>query len=385
MSMHSDLFHQRFEARFSDGRTAGSRQINVELTERGIAIPQEGSSEPLIWPYGALATAEPLTDHAIDALVTYSYQPGATLFVQGPRFARGLAKLAPQLTASAERWRTASPWLWGTAAVIAVGVLVWLADLSPARTIAAMLPDKVRTAMGAQVVKSMSEGRAVCDDPAGANALKKLTERLTTQTHANRPFKVVVIDWGLVNAFATPGENVVLTRGLLEAAEGPDEVAGVLAHEMGHGLELHPETGLVRAMGLTAAAELLMGGSGGTLGNIGIMLLQLSYSREAEGQADDQAISILREAKVSSKGFAQFFERMSKRDGTAGGSLGKGGLGGMLSSHPETGDRLAKVLASGGYAATPALSKADWSALKAICGKTSPASENPNPADEKAQ
>lgn len=374
--MHSDLFHQRFEARFSDGRTAGSRDITVELTERGIAIPQDEASEPVIWPYGALATAEPLTDHAIDALVTYSYQPGATLFVPGPRFARALAKLAPQLTAAAERWRAASPWLWGAAATVALGVIVWMADLSPARTIATMLPEEARSAMGRQVVKSMSSGRAVCSDPAGVEALKKLTQRLTAAARVERPFNVVVIDWGLVNAFATPGENVVLTRGLLEAAEGPDEVAGVLAHEMGHGIELHPETGLVRAMGLTAAAELMMGG-GGTLSNLGIVLLQLSYSREAEGQADDHAIAILRDAGISSKGFAQFFERMSKRHhGSGAGGLGKGGLGGMLSSHPDTDERLAKALRSGGYEATPALSGQEWSALQSVCGQTAPAGQD---------
>ncbi|MBU2581022.1 MAG: M48 family metallopeptidase [Alphaproteobacteria bacterium] len=371
--MHSDLFHQRFEARYTDGRTAGSRDVMVELTERGILIPQDGSAAPLIWPFGALATAEPLTDHAIDALVTYSYQPGATLFVPGPRFARALATLAPQLTASAERWRAASPWLWGAAATVAIGVFVWLAGLSPAHTIANMLPDKARTAMGRQVVKSMTDGRAVCRDDAGLKALEKLTGRLVAATHDGKAFNVVVIDWGLVNAFATPGENVVLTSGLLDAANGPDEVAGVLAHEMGHGLELHPETGLVRAMGLAAATELLMGGSG-TLSNLGIVLLQLSYSRDAEGEADDHAIAILRDARISSKGFARFFERMSKTDGSAK-RLGKGGLGGMLSSHPDTDERLAKVLRSGGYAATPALSEREWAALKSICRTSLPSAK----------
>lgn len=365
--MHSDIFHQRFDARFSDGKTARSRDVMVELTERGIAIAVEDSGETLIWPYGALATAEPLTDHAIDALVTYSYQPGATLFVPGPRFARALARLAPQLTAKAERWRAASPWAWGAAATLAIVVAVWLAGLSPANTIANMLPDKVRDAMGRQVVQSMSDGKAVCNAPSGLAALDRLTSRLAAATPDARTFKVVVVNWDLVNAFATPGENVVLTSGLLEAADSPDEVAGVLAHEMGHGIELHPETGLVRAMGLAAATELLMGG--GTLTNIGIVLLQLSYTREAEAEADDHAIAILRKAKVSSKGFAHFFERMSKKGGSAR-SLGEGGLGAMLSSHPETGERLAKVLASGSYEATPALSDRDWTALKAICRST---------------
>lgn len=362
MSMHSDLFHQRFEARFSDGKTAGSHELMVELTERGILIPLEGTAEPLIWPYGALATAEPLTDHAIDALVTYSYQPGATLFIPGPRFARALARLAPQLTASAERWRSARPWLWGAAATVAIVILVWLSDLSPAHTLAAMMPDNIRSAMGRQVVESMSEGRAICTADAGQEALRKLTDRLSAATKSQKNFSVVVIDWGLVNAFATPGENIVMTSGLLQSAQSPDEIAGVLAHEMGHGIELHPESGLVRAMGLAAAAELVFGGGGGTLSNIGILLVQLSYSREAEREADEHALRILRISGISPKGFARFFERMSKSDG-----LGSGGLGGMLSTHPDTDERLSKALRSGGYASTPALNSADWAALKSIC------------------
>ncbi|MCH9808923.1 MAG: M48 family metallopeptidase [Alphaproteobacteria bacterium] len=367
--MHSDLYHKRFEARFSDGKTAGSHEVTAELTARGIAITTETGAAPLIWPYGALATSEPLSQHAIDALVTYSHQPGATLFVPGPRFARSLAELAPGLTTRAERWRTVTPWLWGTAALVALSVLVWMANLSPARTIATMLPDSIRETMGRQVVRSMSNNRKVCNDPQGSTALKDLTAKLSQATASDTDFNVTVIDWGLVNAFATPGENIVLTRGLLESAQGPDEVAAVLAHEMGHGLEMHPETGLVRAMGLSAALELMMGGSGGTLGNAGLLLLQLSYSREAEREADDHALRILKEASISPKGFASFFERMHKKSGGHEGGLGSG-LGDMLSTHPQTDERLSKTLAQGHYPSKPSLSDAQWEALQAICASS---------------
>jgi Zn-dependent protease with chaperone function len=368
MSMHSDLYHKRFEARFSDGKTASSRDVAVELTARGISIKPEPGAEPIIWPYGALATAEPLTTHAIDALVTYTHQPGATLFVPGPKFARSLAQLAPQLTASAERWRSVTPWLWGTAALIAIGVLIWMANLSPAHTIATMLPDSIRETMGRQAIASMSNGRKVCNEPQGKAALKDLTAKLSAATSSDAKFDVTVVDWGLVNAFATPGENIVLTRGLLETAVSPDEVAAVLAHEMGHGLEMHPETGLVRAMGLSAALELMMGGSGGTLGNAGLLLVQLSYSRDAEREADDHALRILKQAGISPKGFASFFERMHKKHGKS--ENGYGGLSGMLSTHPQTGERLAKTLAQGSYTSTPALSDAEWEALKSICASS---------------
>lgn len=360
--MHSSFLHQRFEARFSDGKTAGSKEAEVEVTNGALSIHVSGG-ETFVWPLQQLETAEPLSAHAVDALVTCPITPGATLFVPGPRFARALAEVAPQLNASAARWQTARPWILTTLGVIAIGVLVWLADLSPARFVASLLPQEARQTMGRQVVASLTAKRRICETTDGKAALDQLATRLTSTLSSDSKFSIVVIDWGLVNAFATPGENIVLTRGLLEKATSSDEVAGVLAHEMGHGIELHPETGLIRAMGLSAAAELMMGGSGGTLSNLGILLIQMSYSRDAENQADDHALEILRKAGISSKGVANFFERMAKKRGGESSS----NLTSILSTHPGTTERLAKILQSGGYPATPALEPNKWQALKSIC------------------
>src|SRR5438067_2076542 len=83
---------------------------------------------------------------------------------------------------------------------------------------------------------------------------------------------VVLLDWSLVNAFAVPGGQIILTRGLVQRAGASDEVAGVLAHELGHTLELHPEAGIIRALGLSAAMQLALAGSQGTISNIGLIL-----------------------------------------------------------------------------------------------------------------
>ncbi len=61
---------------------------------------KSSSPEPavaLVWPYGTLATSDPLTEYDIDALVTYKHWPGATLFVPDETFARRLAKEAPTI------------------------------------------------------------------------------------------------------------------------------------------------------------------------------------------------------------------------------------------------------------------------------------------------
>jgi predicted Zn-dependent protease len=84
----------------------------------------------------------------------------------------------------------------------------------------------------------------------------------------------------------------------------------VLAHELGHTLELHPEAGIVRAMGLAAATQLALAGSQGTVSNVGLLLTQLRYPRIAEREADAHALRMLQGAGIAAKGFGDFFERL---------------------------------------------------------------------------
>jgi predicted Zn-dependent protease len=378
MLMHSkseDATHgPLFEGRFSDGKSAAATDVHVRLSDHGIVIERPGTADPLVWPYGALATAEPLTQHAIDALITYPYMPGATLFVPEGTFARRLAQLAPHLTARAQRWSHARPWIWAAMLLLMVSGLIWMSNLSPSRAIARLLPDEAREKLGQQVVASMTDNRKICTASPGVDVLDKLVKRLTHASGQKRPFKVVVVDWSLLNAFATPGEQIVLTRGLINKAESADEVAGVIGHEMGHGIEMHPETGIVRAIGMSAAMELLVGGGGGTIGNVGMMLAQLSYTRDAEREADEHALRILREAKISPKGFGNFFRRIDAMEGKIPGAKTIGSVD-ILRTHPQTDERRRRVEGVPDYPATPALTSEEWQALREICGKDEPAAD----------
>jgi predicted Zn-dependent protease len=370
----SDLSQPRYVARFSDGKSAESRDVLVTLSDRGVMIERPGEPDPLIWPFGALSSAEPLSSYSIDALLAYSYQPGASLFVADTAFARRLAEAAPHLTARAQRLRVAKPWFYAASVTALVAAGIWMAGLSPSRAIARMLPDSAREALGDQVLASMTKNRATCTAPAGVAALDALTDKLSKAAGGTTRFKVVVVDWELLNAFATPGERIVLTRGLIEKAKSPDEVAGVLAHEMGHGLEMHPETGIVRSIGLAAGAELLLGGSGGGLANIGLLLTQLSYSRDAEREADEQALQLLKIAGVSPQGLIDFFDRVLEIENKEG-----GGGPGVLRSHPQTQERRSRVAAAQTYATVPALDADAWAALKSVCTATSESEEKPRP------
>ena len=330
-----------------------------------------------------MTSGTPLGPHATDVLLAYRFVPDATLFVAEGSFARQLRNLAPHLTTSAVRWGNARPWLWAASAVLVVAGGIWAVDLSPARGIARLIPDGTRLALGKSVVRSMTSGRRVCSAAEGRAALDKLLVRLSNAAKGAKPFNVTVVDWGLVNAFAAPGERIVLTRGLIEKSLSGDEVAGVLAHEMGHGLEMHPEAGIVRALGLAAATDLVFGGSGGAMGNIGVLLAQLSYTRGAEREADQHALRILRAAEISPQGLADFFARIApgadKPEARSGNRPGeetprdsarsrKSSAFDVLSTHPQSADRARLVASQPRYPATPALTTGEWASLRTICG-----------------
>ena len=178
----------------------------------------------------------------------------------------------------------------------------------------------------------------------------------------------------------------------------------MLAHEIGHTLELHPEAGLVRAMGLSAAAQLVFAGSTGTATNIGLLLTQLRYTRVAEREADAHAMRMLKNCRHLGKGLRRLLRAsgaeaaQSERQGAIRKSSAEKEedlLGTriftseILRTHPLTADRLALVRAQPAYPATPALSDDDWRALREMCGAvtiaprptTPPAAQRPSTAN----
>jgi beta-barrel assembly-enhancing protease len=360
-----------FHGRLSSGQTGVTDAVIVQFGAReleishAVAAPRIG---PQRWPYSGLTASAVLTAKAADVLLTSTAAPGATLFVDDRSFVRMLAERAPHLNARRDRLRTAAPWLAMSAIIVAGVTWLWAADISPARILAGFIPDGVRETMGKQVITSMSERRRVCTTPAGQAALDKLTARLSAAAHAK--FNVVVVDWSLLNAFAAPGEQILLTRELVQNARSSDEVAAVLAHEMGHGLERHPEAGVVRMIGISAAIELMTGGSGGALSNIGLMLATLSYTRSAEQQADDHSYRILRAAGISPVGIRDFFKRAGELEEKSQVAKTIGQFD-ILRTHPQSAERVKRALLQPAYPTTPALDDAEWQSLKQICGSQS--------------
>lgn len=155
-------------------------------------------------------------------------------------------------------------------------------------------------------------------------------------------FQVIADDE--INAFAGPAGWVYVNTGILENARNVSEVAGVVAHEVGHVALRHiannynrqRTTGLVYQAGVLAAA--MVGGSAAAgLANLGGGLAAMAYvnsfGREAEREADAFAVEVLPKAGYDPEGLVTFFETL--RNETGGGSGAD-----FLSSHPATTDRI---------------------------------------------
>jgi predicted Zn-dependent protease len=357
----------RYYCRFTAGRSSSPVDGTATLAISGVEIDLGPGHPKRLWHYDSLKTLEPVRPNAIDVLLSSPGEPGASLFVQGARFAADLTGYAPHLTARAARWRN---WKWGLllAAIIALAVAAsFAAGWSPLRSFAAALPDSWRQRLGDTARESMTEGRKQCVDANGVAALSQLAARLSKAAPEGISFNVRVYDWPLMNAFAVPGGQIVLTKGLIDKAESPDEVAGVLAHEMGHGIEMHPETGIIRSVGLAAAVEIMLGGGG--LANAGLMLAQLGYSRGAEHEADLDALQLLKGAGIAPKGLGSFFMRVTKMEAENSGGA-KSGAFIWLRTHPPAAERAKLVREQPDYPATPALDEQSWEELKSICKTT---------------
>ncbi len=350
-----------FTGSLSDGSSAAVETVRVIPGDNGLRIVRRENGEEEFWPYDALVTSGPLLE-GHDTLLSHMERPGIRLHIPDTALAGLLLQKAPHLGSRAHHRRILLPLIAISMLVVAISAFLLLSDYSPSRAIAGMIPEKVRISMGETLARSMAGENGFCNTPDGRRALDRIIDRLAAGNAKIRPYRVEVARMPMVNAFTVPGRLIVISNALLRLTDTPEELAGVIAHEMGHAMELHPETSLVRSLGISAAFMLLGGGSSDMLTEMAAFLLQMSYSRKAEREADDQALHLLRNSAISARPLALFFEKL-KRDG----DMEDNRLLELFSTHPITKDRLARIRSAGTWPSRPLLGAAEWEALRHMC------------------
>jgi Zn-dependent protease with chaperone function len=242
---------------------------------------------------------------------------------------------------------------WRVAGIAtAISAVLVAGVLSAPRWIAPLVPMSVERRLGDTLIGDIDSHS--CTSKNGQAALDALVRRIEPDP---QDLRVRAVPVPMVNAITLPGGTILVFDGLLKQAAGPDELAGVIGHEIGHVRHRDALKGLLRELGLTV----LTGGANNALANNAGMIAAMRYSREAESDADDYAIGALAKAHVSPLQTAGFFKRLSKGDGDNAALA-------WLSSHPVSAERQARFTKSrGAGAVTPALDDAQWRALKNIC------------------
>ncbi len=207
-------------------------------------------------------------------------------------------------------------------------------------------------------------GGRLCHTPAGDAALAKLLGKVDP---AGQAVRAGVFNADMVNAAALPGGQVLVFDGLIQQAESPEELAGVLGHEVGHVHERHVMTAMLRQFGLS----ILLSGANSGIGDTVFGLASMTYSRDAEREADEYARARMAQSDVSPIGAASFFERIGGRGGKEPEkpASDEGSMFDWVASHPAPGERARAYRAAVDADATyrPALTDREFAALKSMC------------------
>lgn len=239
-------------------------------------------------------------------------------------------------------------------------VLLWLFREPLTDAVVRRLPHSVDAQLGSLLEAQVRAQGQLASGGAGLEAVRQVGQRLTAGSSLPYPFRFELARDASVNAYAAPGGFVVVHSGLVAAADGPDELAGVLAHEIGHVTRRHSLRQIAFQAGFAATLRLLFGspeGLAGVLAGGAQQLGTLGFSREQEREADLEALALLQQARLPPGGLVRFFERLARQAGAPPA---------LLSTHPDPGDR-ARLLAAelrqrGGWAVVPL--ELDWAAIR---------------------
>lgn len=265
--------------------------------------------------------------------------PTALAFVSG-----GL--LEEQLQQKRQKLKSQNRRGHGLTLAVLAGVVVFIVaayyGIRSAGTAAAKaVPVSVDTQIGRHSYLAMDPGGPEVDDQMVVESIRKMADRLAP--HAAMPelqFEIHVIQSPDLNAFCLPGGVIVVYTGLIEAAQQPEQVAGVLAHEMAHATLRHGLERISQSLGVAAAANLLLGDIQGVLA-LGSEFFQLasinSYSRGQESAADTEGVRMMHAAGLDPLNMAEFFEIMKAQEGNFPEQLA------WISTHPDHNARIISV------------------------------------------
>lgn len=320
----SDLF--RWEAIFYDGKVALPHRIYLVIEEYNLQVIFADKQEIDSFNYADLELVQKPKD-GLNAILRNSKFPYSQIIICKECF----LELRPKLRKSPRNYKQILSIL---ALITMVGALVVFIIPNSAPYLAKITPDSVRHHISELTLEYVSSDKKICYNTKLNQELDNILSSLKDKKTGRA--KIILIQSDAVNAFALPDGTIIVLSGLITKAESPEEIAGVIAHELGHIAYDHPIQGAIRTLGITGVIDIVTGG-GGTMIYLITKLYNNSYSRDAENEADKYSIKLMQNAGYNLKGMHEFFIR-NKDSGIN--KLLKGGLQ-WVSTHPLDQERAA--------------------------------------------
>ena len=151
-------------------------------------------------------------------------------------------------------------------------------------------------------------------------------------------YRVAILDSNEINAFATPGGHILLTRGLINAAKSEEALAGVIAHEVAH-IQLQHSIKAIRSSRITQAIMITGTATAGaaagmnvnqltdvfneSVGEIVLTLVNNGYSRDQEFEADNLAMSLMASAGYNPSGLVEMLRELNTVQGRVSGGFNR--------------------------------------------------------------
>lgn len=219
--------------------------------------------------------------------------------------------------------------------VILILLFIWQADRM-AGALAARIPIAEEVRLGERAFADLRPSLDLVDNGPTYDAVVQLGQRLSQGSKYSYRFHVAKDE--SINAFALPGGIIVVHSGLIAATHRPEELAGVLAHEIQHVELRHSLRAAFKQLGLRGLWALVTGDIGSSiLGQAALQLTSLQFSRSDETSADMKGFESLIEHNIDPHGMIEFFATMEKQQGATPPPF--------LSTHPADSDRQQALLA----------------------------------------
>jgi Zn-dependent protease with chaperone function len=346
---------------YFDGTSSRRRKVSLAFDDR-LQIREEGQSLAA-WPYADIRRVDSPPD--LLRLTCRSALSLARLEVRNAVLATELISRCPRLDENRLGRRAIATIVgWSLAAAASIVAVVLFGVPLAADRLTPLLPQAFERRLGEAAegqVKVLVGGR-ICHQASGQAAFEKLVNTVRESAGLDPSIQTAVLETPIPNAFALPGGKVYLLSGLLAKAQNPDEIAGVLAHELGHLRHRDATRNLIYNGGTSFLIGLLFGditGSGALI-FASRSLVTASYSREAEQDADTISIDVMQRLGRSTQAMGELLFRVTGKEG--------GDAFSILSGHPLTEDRLQRMRdADRPPSGPPLLTAEEWASLKAIC------------------